>query len=60
MAWDECVNGIPYDAIDEYYEVLKYEKSLSYWQNCYDFDVEYEIISDNININNKIKELCVD
>jgi len=60
MAWDECVNGIPYDVIDEYHEALEYEKSLSYWQNCHSFHVEYEIISDNVNVNNKIKELCVD
>ena len=58
MAWDECVNGIPYDVIDEYNEIVKQEES--YWQNCHEFIIKYEVINNNININNKIKELCVD
>ena len=53
MAWDECVNGIPYDVIDEYNEIMKQEES--YWQNCHEFIVQYEVINNNININNKIK-----
>ena len=50
MCWDECVNGIPLDVIDEYYEVLEKEKSLSskYFHssdNQYELEVHYHIIS---------------
>ena len=65
MCWDECVNGIPLDVIDEYYEVLEKEKSLSskYFHssdNQYELEVHYHIISNEKDLNKKIKKLCAD